>query len=131
MKKPRVLLADDHDGVLDSLRDIVEPEFDVIGTVSDGEALLTAAKRLKPDVMVVDVSMPVMGGIEAARQLADLHPEGKIVFLSIHESPAIVREALSTGAAGYVLKTSADEDLIEAIREALQGHYYLSSSLEL
>jgi DNA-binding NarL/FixJ family response regulator len=130
MKKKRVLLADDNDGVLDSIRGILELEFDVIGTVPDGEALITAAEKLKPDVMVVDVSMPVMSGIEAARRLKNLHPEGKIVFLSIHQEPAIVREALSTGAAGYVVKTSADEDLIEAIREALQGRSYISPSIE-
>jgi DNA-binding NarL/FixJ family response regulator len=130
MKKKRVLLADDNDGVLDSIRGILELEFDVIGTVPDGEALISAAEKLKPDVMVVDVSMPVMSGIEAARRLKNLHPEGKIVFLSIHQEPAIVREALSTGAAGYVVKTSADEDLIEAIREALQGRSYISPSIE-
>ena len=125
-KKPRVLLADDHESVRREIRAMLEPEFDVVGAVPDGEALLEAAETLKPDVVVLDVSMPVMSGIEAAKRLKKLHPEGKIVFLSIHQAPAIVQEALSTGALGYVFKISADADLAEAVRQALEGHSFLS-----
>ena len=127
--KPRVLLADDHESVLDGTRTILEPEFDVVGAVSDGEALIRAAENLKPDVMVVDVEMPVMGGIEAAKRLKKLYPEAKIVFMSVYGAPAIIQEALSTGALGYVLKVSADDDLVEAVREALQGRSFISPAL--
>jgi DNA-binding NarL/FixJ family response regulator len=86
-------------------------------------------EELKPDVMVVDVAMPIMGGIEAAKRLEKLYPEGKIVFMSVYGAPAIIEEALSTGALGYVLKVSADDDLVEALREALQGRSFLSPAL--
>jgi len=128
-KKPRVLLADDHESVRREIRAMLEPEFDVVGAVPDGEALLEAAETLKPDVVVLDVSMPVMSGIEAAKRLNELYPEGKIVFLSIHQAPAIVQEALSTGALGYVFKISADTDLAEAVRKALEGRSFLSPML--
>ncbi len=122
-------MADDHESVLDGTRAILEPEFDVVGAVSDGEALIRAAENLEPDVMVVDVEMPVMGGIEAAKRLKKLYPEAKIVFMSVYGAPAIIQEALSTGALGYVLKLSADEDLVEAVREALQGRSFISPTL--
>lgn len=128
-KKPRVLLADDHESVRREIRAILEPEFDVVGAVADGEALIEAVETLKPDVVVLDVSMPVMGGIEAAKRLKKLHPEGKVVFLSIHQNPAIVQEALSTGALGYVFKLSADADIVEAVRKAFEGHSFLSPTL--
>jgi DNA-binding NarL/FixJ family response regulator len=127
--KPRVLLADDHESVLSGARALLELEFDVVGAVADGEALVRAAEELKPDVMVVDVEMPVLNGIEAARRLKSIHPEGKIVFMSIYGTPAIIQEALSTGALGYVLKVSADDDLVEAVREALQGRSFISPTL--
>jgi len=128
-KKPRVLLADDHESVRREIRAILTPEFDVVGAVADGEALIEAVETLKPDVVVLDVSMPVMGGIEAAKRLNELYPEGKVVFLSIHQNPAIVQEALSTGALGYVFKISADADIVEAVRKALEGHTFLSPIL--
>ena len=122
-------MADDHESVRSEVRAILEPAFDVVGAFPDGETLIKAAETLIPDVVVLDVSMPVMSGIEAAKRLKELHPEGKIVFLSIHQTPAIIQEALSTGALGYVFKVSADVDLVHAVREALEGHSFLSPTL--
>ncbi len=106
--KPRVLLAEDHEGFQREIRCLLEPEFEVVGAVPDGRVALRAAEALTPDVVVLDVRMPVMGGIEAARRLLERSPGTRVVFLSMQQSPAIVREALSTGALGYVFKASAD-----------------------
>mgnify|MGYP001826877418 CR=1 FL=1 len=128
VKKPRVLLADDHESVRRGVRSVLESEFDVVAAVPNGEAALQAAETLRPDVVVLDVEMPVLGGMEAARRLLERWPGARIVFLSIHRTPGIVGKALSTGALGYVFKTSADEDLAPAIRDALEGRSFVSSA---
>lgn len=124
-----MVLADDHTELLDSLRRLLEPQFEVVGTAQDGQSALVAAEDLKPDVMVLDISMPHVSGIEAARKLRQKEPAPKIVFLSMHQEPDIVRQALSTGASGYVLKVAARSELAVAVGEALAGRSYISSRL--
>ena len=121
MRRPSVLLADDHTIVLEGLRGLLEPEFDLVGTVSDGRALLTAAEKLRPDVIVIDISMPLLNGIEAARQLKKAHADTKIIFLTMHDDATYATRAMEAGASGYVLKHSAASELVKAIREALEG----------
>ena len=118
--------ADDHAIVVDGLRRLLEPEFDLIGTVGDGWALLEAAEKLKPDVIVVDVSMPLLNGIEAVRRLKRAGVSAKVVILSMHGDVEVAIEALRAGASGYVLKHSAAESLSQAIREVLEGRLYVS-----
>ena len=126
MKKTRVLLADDHKIVLEGLRGILEGEFDLVGTVEDGRALVVEAKRLKPDVIVADVSMPLLNGIEAAQQIKKSTPQAKVIFLTMHPDVGYATRALEAGASGYVLKHSAPSELVQAIREALQGRVYVT-----
>ena len=118
MERLRVLLADDNDILLGEVRAILEPKFDVVGEVGDGQALLEAARRLTPDVLVVDISMPGVSGIEAARKLHREGSSSKIVFLTVHLDPALVEIAFEAGGMAYVLKTTAGEDLLPAIDEA-------------
>jgi DNA-binding NarL/FixJ family response regulator len=125
-KKPTVLLADDHAIVLDGLRRLLEPEFDLIGAVGDGRALLEDAARLNPDVVVADISMPLLNGIEAVRRLKKTSPSCKVVILSMHGEVEIAAEALRAGASAYVLKHSAAETLSHAIRKALDGQTFVS-----
>lgn len=129
VKRPRVLLADDHKAVLDQLRHFLESEFEVIGTVGDGQALVIGAETFKPDIMVVDISMPVMTGIEAVRRILEKNPNAKVVFFSVHEDPSFVTAALGTGALGYVIKRRAAWDLVVAIQQALRGRSYISPLL--
>jgi DNA-binding NarL/FixJ family response regulator len=126
MKRPRVLLADDHRIVAEGLRRLLEPEFELVGSVEDGRALLEAAKKLSPDVIVVDVSMPLLNGIEATRQLKKDHTKMKVVVLTMHPDVTYAARALEAGASGYVLKHSAPTELVTAIREALRGRIYLT-----
>jgi len=126
MERPRLLLADDHAIVVDGLRHLLEPEFDLIGTVGDGVALVDAAKKLRPDVIVTDVSMPLLNGIDAARQLRDAGSCSKVVFLTMHMDIEIAAEALRAGASGYVLKNSATETLSHAIWEVVKGRQFVS-----
>lgn len=126
MKRPRVLLADDHRMVLEGLRSLLEAEFDVVGTVEEGRTLVAAAKKLHPDVVVADVSMPLLNGIEAAEQLKKVDPQVKIVFLTMHPDVTYATRAFEAGAAGYVLKHSAPSELVTAIREALRGRTYVT-----
>lgn len=124
--KPRLLLADDHAIVVDGLRRLLEPNFELVGTVGDGWALLESAEKLKPEVIVVDVSMPLLNGIEAVRRLKKVCPRCRVVVLSMHEDVQIAAEALRAGASGYVLKHSAAETLSHAISEVLKGHTFVS-----
>ena len=129
MSRPTVLLADDHRIVLEGLRSLLEPEFDLVGTVPDGRALLKAAKELDPDVIVLDISMPSLNGIEAARKLRESGVRAGIVFLTMHPDAAYATRALDAGASGYVLKHSAPDELVTAIRQALKGGTYVSPRL--
>ncbi len=126
MTKARILLADDHTLVVEGFRKILEPEFDLVGTVEDGRALLEAAQKLQPDVILLDISMPLLNGIDAARQLKKMMPEVKLIFVTMHADPAYVTEAFRVGATGYVLKRSAAADLLQAVRTVLNGHYYVA-----
>lgn len=126
MKRTRVLLADDHKIVLDGLRSLLEPEFELAGTVEDGRALVSAAQKLSPDVIVVDISMPLLNGIEAIIQIRKIDPHVKVVFLTMHPDVTYAVRAFEAGASGYVLKHSASSELITAIHEATKGRTYVT-----
>ena len=126
MKRPRVLVADDHRIVAEGLRALLEPEFELLEIVEDGRALLEAHDRLHPDIVVADVSMPLLNGIQAVRQLRDAGSRSKFVFLTMHPDVGYATEALESGASGYVLKHSAPDELVTAIREALAGRTYIT-----
>jgi len=129
MKRPRVLLADDHVIVAEGLRGLLEPEFDLVGIVQDGRALLSAAEELRPDVIVADISMPLLNGIDAVRQIKKIHEEIKVVFLTMHPDVTYAVSALEAGALGYVLKHSAPAELVAAIQSALRGKTYVTPLL--
>lgn len=126
MKKPRVLLADDHQIVLEGLKSLLAGEFDVVGSVQDGRALVDQAAALRPDVIVADISMPRLNGIEAARQIKKTDHNIKIVFLTMHPDATYAANAFEAGASGFVLKHSAPSELITAIHEAMKGKTYVS-----
>lgn len=126
MNLPRVLLADDHAMFTEGLRSILGPHFEIVGTATDGEQVIAAVQRLHPDVVVMDISMPLLNGIKAARKLQKMGTSAKIIFLTMVGDPAVVTEAFHAGAAGYVLKIWAGSEIITAIREALQGRTYVS-----
>jgi DNA-binding NarL/FixJ family response regulator len=126
MTRRRVLLADDHPATMQLWRTLLEPEFEVVGTVTDGEALVTAAERLTPDVIVADIVMPGMSGIVAARAILARHPAARIVFATVHADRTMLRSGLAAGAYGYVLKVRAGDDLVPAVRAALRGELLIS-----
>jgi DNA-binding NarL/FixJ family response regulator len=126
MRRARVLLADDHILLLEAFQKLLADECDVVGTVSDGRALVAESVRLKPDVVVVDVSMPLLNGIDAARQLKELVPEIRMVFLTMNEDPDLAAEAFRVGASAYLLKRSAASELLLAIREVLKSRSYVT-----
>jgi DNA-binding NarL/FixJ family response regulator len=126
MKIPRLLLADDHRVVAEGLRGLLDPHFEVVGVVSDGRELVAAAKTLDPDVVVLDVSMPSLNGIEAARELRDAGLRAKVVFLTMHREVTYAARAMEAGASGFVLKHSAPSELVTAIREALRGGTFIT-----
>jgi len=125
-RKIRILLADDHPAVLAKIVGLLKNTYEIVGAVHDGRAAVDEAIRLRPDVILMDISMPVMNGLDAAENLIGGNTEAKIVFLTVHEDPDFVKAALSTGAAGYVSKTHMAKDLTCAIREALAGHRFVS-----
>ena len=129
MKPIRVLLADDHALVVAGLRGILEAEFEVVGTVEDGEAMVSEALRLKPDVVLADISLPLLNGLEAARQVRKQLPAAKIVFLTMHSDLTYLREALRLGASGYLLKRSSGSELLKAVREVSAGRRYVTPEL--
>ncbi len=122
----RVLLADDHTLLLEAFEILLEQDYTVVGAVSDGRALLAAAAELKPDVIVLDISMPLLNGLDAARQLKKTMPKVKLIFLTMNEDPNLANEAFRVGASGYLLKTSAASELTKAIKEALCGRSYVT-----
>jgi DNA-binding NarL/FixJ family response regulator len=126
MGKIRVLLADDHKIVLEGLRSLLEPEFELVGTVEDGRALVATAKKLSPDVVVADISMPLLNGIEAVRQIKEENDKIKVVFLTMHPDVTYATRAFEAGASGYVLKHSAPSELVTAIQEAVKGKTYVT-----
>jgi DNA-binding NarL/FixJ family response regulator len=127
---PRVLLADDHTLILAGIRGLLEVHYDVVEQVGDGRSLVEAALRLRPDVIILDISLPLLNGIDAARQIKKIWPEAKLVFLSMHSSPVYLREAINAGGEAYILKTSAKEELRIAVRKVLDGQTHLSQSFD-
>ena len=126
MSKPRVLIADDHRILAEGLRALLEPEFEVVDVVADGREMVAAAKEHRPDVIVADVTMPLLNGIDAAAQLRDLGIQSRVVFLTMHRDVAYARQAMAAGAAGFVLKHSVASELVTAVQEALQGRTYVA-----
>ena len=126
MRKFRVLLADDHKIVLEGLKSLLEPEFDLVGIVEDGRALVKEAERLHPDVIVADISMPLLNGIEAVRQIKKTDDRIKVVFLTMHPDVAYATRAFEAGASGYVLKRSASRELITAINDVMKERTYVT-----
>lgn len=130
-KTARVLLADDHSAVLVQTTSLLASEFEIIGSVGNGLDLVTAAARLDPDVVVLDITMPGLDGLEAARQLKLAKSRAKVVFLTVHEDPDYVRTAWQVGAAAYVIKARLATDLVTAIHEALAGRRFVSPTISL
>jgi DNA-binding NarL/FixJ family response regulator len=126
VKRPRLLLADDHTLVLEGFRRILEADFDLVGLVEDGRALVKQAEQLKPDVIMLDISMPLLNGFEAARQIKKILPKTKLVFLTMHADTSYVTEALQVGASGYLLKRSPPSEVVEAIRHVLLGRVFIT-----
>jgi DNA-binding NarL/FixJ family response regulator len=126
MSKPRVLLADDHALVLGAFEKLLAGDCDVVGQVSDGRALVAASEMLKPDVIVLDVAMPLLNGLEAGRQIKQTQRHVKLVFLTMNEDPDLAAEAFRAGASGYLLKRSAVSELTTAIREVMEGRSYVT-----
>jgi DNA-binding NarL/FixJ family response regulator len=131
LSRVRVLLADDHENFLALEAQLLEPEFDVIEKVQDGRASLEQATRLQPDVLVLDITMPLVNGIEAAQQLRASGSEVKIVFLTVHSDAEYVREAVAAGALGYVIKSRMASDLLPALRAASAGREFFSPGIHL
>ncbi|HKY71719.1 MAG TPA: response regulator transcription factor [Nitrospira sp.] len=125
----RVLLADDSPSMLQAARQSLEPEFHIVGTVDNGQALLEAVEQLHPDVLILDISMEPLDGLQAARLLMRMGSKAKIVFLTVHQDPEFVEEAFCAGAMGYVVKSRLGTDLLLAVREALIGHTFVSPAL--
>jgi DNA-binding NarL/FixJ family response regulator len=126
MTRPRILMADDHAMLLDAFRALLEPEFDVVGTVPDGRRLLEEFSRLHPDVVLLDIAMPLLNGLDAGRQLKALRKSVKLIYLTMNPDPDLAGEALRLGASGYLLKSSAFQELKQAIHEALRGRSYIT-----
>jgi DNA-binding NarL/FixJ family response regulator len=129
MTLPRLMLADDHTILVEAFRKLLEPQYDIVGTVSDGRALLDIAPQLRPDAVIVDIGMPLMNGLEAGLRLKELMPSVKLIFLTMNEDPDLAMEAMRGGASGYLLKSSAAEELLRAIQMALKGKPYITPQI--
>jgi DNA-binding NarL/FixJ family response regulator len=126
MNRPRVLLADDHRLLREAFATLLEPDCDVVGAVADGRALLEVAPELRPDIVVLDIAMPSLNGLDAARQLKRMMPEVKVIFLTVSEDPDLAAEAFRAGASGYLLKNSAASELLQAIQDVFNGRSYIT-----
>jgi len=129
MKHPRILLADDHAPTLVDISAILAPHYEIAGTLENGLALVEAARRLKPDLIVLDITMPLVSGIEAARQIKTDLPRIKMLFITMHSSSAYVKAALDAGGTGYVLKSALREELLDAVQSVLRGQIYVSAGV--
>lgn len=127
--RSRILIADDHNLVAELCQRLLETEFDVIGVVSDGHALVLAANQLRPDVVVLDIAMPILNGLDAGRQLKEMLPAVKLVYLTMNPDIEVAAEAFRRGASGYLLKTCAAADIVLAVHEVLRGKSYMSKAL--
>jgi DNA-binding NarL/FixJ family response regulator len=126
MEEARVLIVDDHQLFADGLRKLLEHEFELLDTVSDGKAAVEAFQRLKPDLTLLDVGLPLLNGIETARQIKRISRDARVLFVSMHSDRIYLEEALAAGGSGYVLKQAAARELVDAIRTVLAGNYYVS-----
>jgi DNA-binding NarL/FixJ family response regulator len=127
--KPKIILADDHRILADGLASLLSPYFDLLSVVFDGLALLDEVRKLNPDIVVADIEMPTFTGMDALHQIKKEGMKSKVIFLTMHAEPQVVRAALDAGASGYLLKESAGEELITAIREVMKGHIYISPAI--
>jgi DNA-binding NarL/FixJ family response regulator len=127
--RPQIMIADDHAFMADACKKLLEPEYDVVATVGDGRSLVRIAVTLKPEVIILDVGMPLLNGLDAGQQIKQLLSSVKLVFLTMNTDPALAAEAFRHGASGYVLKTCAASELIIAVREVLKGRSYLCSAI--
>lgn len=126
MGRPRILIADDHNLVVEGFQRILESQFEVVGAVGDGHTLLTTAPNLRPDVILIDIGMPLLNGLEAGRQLKSRLPGTKFIVITMNEDPEVAAEAMRSWASGYILKKCAGTELIKAIREVLRGSTYVT-----
>ncbi len=122
----RILLADDHVLVAEGIQKLLEPEYELVGIVADGRSLVTAAAKLQPDIVVVDISLPLLNGLDASQQLKKNNPNLKIIVLTMHSEPNFVTQAFRVGVSGYVLKQSVGSELVQAIREVAKGRTFVS-----
>jgi DNA-binding NarL/FixJ family response regulator len=129
LERPRIIVADDHDVMLDTVSALLQPDFDVVSNVNNGRDLIREAHRLQPDVIVLDITMPVLNGIEAAHKMREAGLTARLVFLTVHEQSSFVNACFDEGALGYVTKSRLRTDLIPAIRDAISGHHFISPSL--
>jgi DNA-binding NarL/FixJ family response regulator len=129
LRRPRVLLADDHQMLLDALKGVLEPRCEVVGMVGDGRSLLEAAAKLQPDIIVVDIAMPQLNGLDAARQIKHSMPRVKLIFMTMNEDPYLVGEAFRAGASAYLVKQAAALELTNAIELVLKGRTYVTASI--
>ena len=127
--RPHIVIADDHTFMADACKKLLEPKYDVVATVGDGRALVRIAATLKPQVIIIDIGMPLLNGLDAGYQVKQLLPSVKLVFLTMNTDPVLAAEAFRRGASGYLLKTCAASELIAAVREVLKGMSYLSSAI--
>jgi DNA-binding NarL/FixJ family response regulator len=129
MKRPRVILADDHVLVLDALKNLLEPEFEVVGKFYDGHTLVEQAQKLSPNVIVLDIGMPTMNGLNAGQRLKKLMPTVKLIYLTMNQDPDLAAEAFRLGASGFVVKSAAASELLQALREVVRGGAYVTPLL--
>ena len=130
MQKPTVVIADDHTLFVEALRKLLEPHYEIVATVPDGRTLLETAPALRPDVIVIDVGMPVLNGLAAGQRLKQIIPRTKLIYLTMNHDGDVASEALRNGASGYLLKTSAASELLSAINEALKGGSYVTPQIK-
>jgi len=126
VSKIRIVVADDHEEMLSLVKEVLQPEFEVVAAVRDGRDLLHAVKNYKPDVIIADITMPEMSGIEATRKIVEEDLEARIILLTMHNDRTMVEEGFSAGAKGYVLKLAASQELVPAVYEIIQGRFYIS-----
>lgn len=126
MKKPRILIADDHRLLLAAFEKLLEPSCEILGTFEDGQTLLDAAGEFQPDIILLDISMPGLDGLETGRRLLKMMPRVKLIYLTVNEDPVAAAEAFRLGASGYVLKKSAASELFQAVSEVHRGHSYIT-----
>jgi DNA-binding NarL/FixJ family response regulator len=129
MNRIRILLADDHTMICAAFKKMLEPEYEVVGTVGDGRTLLKAAQELKPDLVLVDVGMPLLNGLDASRQLKKLMPRVKLIFLTMNPDSDIASEGFRIGASGYLLKNSHGDELLKAVRDVVRGLSYVTPQI--